>query len=255
MSTPSSSRGRPTALGKMVAVVEALAEQRRTSEIARMTGLPVSTVHRILQELVSVGWAREDGDRGYLLGARVLTLAARDTDHVALTSLARPHLQELSDTTGSAVHFGVRSGDEAVYVDKLEGSRAYRMRSRIGLPIPLTSTAIGKAVLAALPEPEVRMIVARAGLPARTPHSLTTVEALLADLAGVRERGYSLDEEENELQISCVGAAVYDHKQVPIGGISLTMLSFEMTPERTHSVVPLVMRTAAAITKALGGRD
>ena len=244
---------RPSALAKMVAVVEALAEQRRTSDIARMTGLPVSTVHRILQELVSVGWAREDGDRGYLLGARVLTLAARDTDHVALTSLARPFLQELSDATGSAVHFGVRSGDVAVYVDKLDGSRAYRMRSRIGLPIPLHSTAIGKAVLAALPDEEVTKIVARAGLAARTPHTLTSVARLLDDLARIRERGYSLDEEENELQISCVGAAVFDHKQVPIGGVSLTMLTFETTEERMRSVVPLVVGTAATITNALSG--
>ncbi|MFN3602964.1 MAG: IclR family transcriptional regulator, partial [Dietzia sp.] len=141
----------PNAIGKVAAVVEALTDESSTSGIARRTGLPSSTVHRILQDLVAVGWAREDGNRGYLLGARLLALAGRATDHTSLVRAAHPTLQELSDRTGHAVHFAVRTGDEAVYVDKIEGSRAYQMRSRVGLAIPLHCTAIGKAVLAALP--------------------------------------------------------------------------------------------------------
>ena len=242
-----------TAIGKVVAVVEALSEERRITAISRSTGLPVSTVHRILQELVQVGWVREDDDRGYLFGPRLLGLAGRAGDHTTLTRIAGPYLAELCEITGHAVHFAVRSGDEVVYIDKLEGSRAYRMRSRIGLAIPLHCTAIGKALLARLPTDEVRAIAARAGLPARTTHTITSPDQLVAHLAGIRQRGYSIDDEENELQIRCVGAAVSDHAR-PIGGISLSMLAFELTEESLQQVAPLVVRAAGSITAALGGQ-
>jgi IclR family transcriptional regulator, acetate operon repressor len=243
----------PNAIGKVAAVVSALTEERSTSGIARRTGLPNSTVHRILQDLVAVGWAREDGSRGYLLGARLLALAGRATDQASLVQVAHPTLQELSDRTGHAVHFALRTGDEAVYIDKIEGSRAYQMRSRAGLAIPLHCTAIGKAVLAALPEAEVRAVLTRAGVPARTSHTITSVDALVRHLKLVRERGYSLDNEENESSISCIGAAVRDHSGAAIGAVSLSMLAFELHPDRVRPLGELVVEAAARITGDLGG--
>lgn len=243
----------PNAIGKVAAVAEALTEERSTSGIARRTGLPVSTVHRILQDLVAVGWARDDGNRGYLLGARLLALAGRATDQASLVRVAHPTLQELSERTGHAVHFAVRTGDEAVYLDKIEGSRAYAMRSRVGLAIPLHCTAIGKAVLAALPDAEVRAVLERAGMPARTDRTITSPEAMLAHLELVRQRGYSVDDEENELSTRCIGAAVRDHSGSAIGGVSLSMLAFEMEADRVPLLSSLVVATADRITRDLGG--
>lgn len=243
----------PNAIGKVVEVVSALTEERSTSGIARRTGLPSSTVHRILQDLVAVGWAREDGNRGYLLGARLLALAGRGTDQASLVRIAHPTLQALSDRTGHAVHFAVRTGDEAVYVDKIEGSRAYQMRSRVGLAIPLHCTAIGKALLAALPEAEVRAVLERAGMPPRTTHTITSPDAMVRHLELVRERGYSLDDEENELSTRCIGAAVRDHSGTPIGGVSLSMLAFELEPDRVRPLASLVVQAAEQITRDIGG--
>ncbi|WP_052664512.1 IclR family transcriptional regulator [Nitriliruptor alkaliphilus] len=243
----------PNAIGKVAAVVSALTDERTTSGIARRTGLPSSTVHRILQDLVAVGWAREDGNRGYLLGARLLALAGRATDQASLVRVAHPTLQELSDRTGHAVHFAVRTGDEAVYVDKIEGNRAYQMRSRVGLAIPLHCTAIGKALLAALPEVEARAVLTRAGMPPRTTHTITSADEMLGHLELVRDRGYSFDDEENELSTRCIGAAVRDHSGTAIGGVSLSMLAFELEPDRVRPLASLVVRTAARITSDLGG--
>lgn len=248
-----SSARTPNAIGKVAAVVSALTDESSTSGIARRTGLPSSTVHRILQDLVAVGWAREDGNRGYLLGARLLALAGRATDQTSLVRAAHPTLQELSDRTGHAVHFAVRTGDEAVYIDKIEGSRAYQMRSRVGLAIPLHCTAIGKAVLAALPDDAVREVLLHAGMPARTSHTITSVDAMLRHLEVVRECGYSLDDEENEISTRCIGAAVRDHSGAPIGGVSLSMLAFEMDRPRVRPFGAMVVETAARITSDLGG--
>lgn len=242
-----------TAIAKVVAVLEALDGHRRLSEIARATGLPTSTVHRILQELVGLGWVREGEERDYLIGPGLLRLAGRGADDSDIARLARPVLRTLGDRTGYTVHFGLRHGDEAVYVDKLEGRGGYGMRSRIGDAMPLHCTAIGKAILAALPEDEVRLIVIRSGTPARTPKTLTTADALLADLAQVRGRGWSVDDEENHPRIRCVGAVVTDHRGLPVGAISVSGLVFDMEREHIARLAPLVVRTAQQVSSALGG--
>src|SRR5690349_24340890 len=189
--THSQSRpGSPSAIAKLVAVAEALTEQRRLSRIANTAGLPISTVHRILQELVAHGWVREGEEHDYVLGPGLMRLAARAADDSDLARAARPALRTLCERSGYTVHFGVRQGDEAVYVDKIEGRGGYGMRSRVGSSVGLHSTAIGKAILAALPDDEVRRIAARTGLPRRMPHTITTVDAVPSNLNTIRGRGW-----------------------------------------------------------------
>lgn len=248
----SESQKEMSAIGKAVAVVEAMAREYRLSEIARVTGLPTSTVHRILQELVELGWSRESDDRTYALGARLLTLVGQADDGFAVVRAARPILRALCERTGHTVHLALREGDEAVYVDKLDGRRIYQMRSRIGLSIPLHSTAIGKALLAQLPDDEIRLIAARTGLPARTERTITHVPTLLSHLALVRRRGFAVDDEENEVHTRCVGAAVVDHRGVPIGGLSLSSLAFDLDAEHIRQFAVLVVGAAREVSAALG---
>ena len=242
-----------SALQKAIAVVEALAHERRLSDIATHTGLPVSTVHRIVQELVQAGWAREEEGRTYALGARLLSLPSRTTGTDDLARLARPQLRELCQASGRTVHFAVLDGDQLVYLDKLDGARAYSMRSRIGMTLPLHCTAIGKAVLAQMPDAEVRQIAARAGLPAVTTRTITDVTTLLRHLAKVRTRAYAVDDEENEPHTRCVGAAVVNHRGDPIGGVSVSSLVFDVTGAEVEELGAMVARTAAAVSAAIGG--
>src|SRR5262245_5951876 len=175
-------------IDKALSVLEALAQHSRLADIAAETGLAKSTVHRILQSLVSWGFARPDGDGGYLPGPRILTLAGRVMNRFDPVRHAAPALRDLRDTTGLTVHFAIRNGDEAVYVEKLEGSRPYQMRSRIGMSISLHTTAIGKAVLSHLPPAEVTDIVARTGLTRMTEKSISSVAALRRQLDEARVR-------------------------------------------------------------------
>ncbi|HKT01584.1 MAG TPA: IclR family transcriptional regulator [Rugosimonospora sp.] len=244
----------PSAIAKLVAVAEALTEQRRLSRIAHATGLPISTVHRILRELVSHGWVREGEEHEYVLGPGLVRLAARAADDSDLARAARPALRALCERSGYTVHFGVRQGDEAVYLDKLEGRGAYGMRSRVGAAIPLHCTAIGKAILAALPDADVRRIAARTGLVRRMPRTLSTPEALLANLVTVRARGWSLDDEENVTRVRGVGAVVLNHRGDPIGGVSVSGLSFDMARAQVARLAPMVVRTAKEVSAALGAR-
>src|SRR5256884_4987596 len=184
--TTQTASGSPSAIAKLVAVAEALTEQRRLSRIANTAGLPISTVHRILQELVAHGWVREGEEHDYVLGPGLMRLAARAADDSDLARAARPALRALCERSGYTVHFGVRQGDEAVYIDKLEGRGAYGMRSRIGASLPLHCTAIGKAILPALPHDEISPVGAPTRPPPPRPPTLPPPGAVLAHPASGR---------------------------------------------------------------------
>ncbi len=239
-----------SAAEKTLSVLEALADHSRIADIADASGLPKPTVHRILQTLVQRGFARADGRGGYLGGPRILSLAGRFLQRLDLAEHVRPTLRDLQERTGWTVHLALLSGDEAVYVAKLEGVRPYHLASRVGMSLRLHCTSIGKAILAAMPDDEVRALVRRTGLPARTERTVTDVRALLAELAVVRERGYAEDHEENEAGVRAVGAAVVNHTGEVVGGVSAaSLVDFAEAP---RDLPRLVVRAAAEVSRALG---
>lgn len=238
-------------IDKALTVLEALAQHSRVTDIAADTGLPKSTVHRILQSLLGWGFARADGNGGYLPGPRILTLAGRVMSRFDPAQHASVALRELRDGTGLAVHFAVRSGDEAVYVDKLEGRRPYQMRSRIGMSVPLHTTAIGKAVLAQLDEVEVTEIVERTGMKTMTRRSITEIPLLLRQLSEARGRGYAIDDGENDPGIGCIGAAVFDHTGTVMGGLSISALAFEIDLD-DKELAAAVIAAAREVSLAMG---
>ena len=237
---------------KTLAVLDALGDHERIADIVQATGLHKSTVHRILQDFARLGFARATEQGTYQGGARILGLAGRVLARTDAAERARPRLAVLQAECRGTVHLALLDGDEAVYVAKVEGAKPYRMASRIGMAVPLHCTAIGKAVLAALPEPEVRALLTRTGPVARTPDTLTDPDRIVAHLAGVRDRGWAVDEQENEAGVRCVGAAVVDHTRRVVGAVSVSQLVSDPDGRPPAEVGPRVAAAAADISRALG---
>jgi IclR family transcriptional regulator, acetate operon repressor len=237
------------AVDKAFDVMEALVEHSRLADIAAAANLPKPTVHRILRVMVERGLARPTGDGGYVSGPRMLALAGRVMHRLDLPAQVRPHLEDLQLRTGRTVHLALLSGDEAVYVAKVEGDKPYRLASRVGMSLHLHCTSIGKAMLAAMGDDEVAGIAARTGLPRRTPRTITDVGTLLAEVGATRARGWAEDHEENEAGVCAAGAAVYDHTGRLIGGVSAATLVLEAG---VKNVGPEVVAAARQISKALG---
>jgi IclR family transcriptional regulator, acetate operon repressor len=238
-----------SAADKTLVVLDALAEHSRVADIAKSTDLPKPTVHRILQTLVRHGFARTDGQGEYVGGPRILSLAGRFLQRLDIAEQVRPILRDLQERTGWTVHLALLSGDEAVYVAKLEGTQPYTLASRVGMSLRLHCTSIGKAILATFSDDEVRALLRRTGMPPRTEHTLTDEAALLADLAEVRRRGYAEDHEENETGVRAVGAAVYDHTGEILGAVSAAALTYQDEPGNRG---PEVATAATKISQALG---
>ena len=247
---------RKNALEKAFLVLEVVASPHaphRLADIATRVGLPKSTVHRILQILSSDGYVAAVADGSYAVGPNGLALAGKMLASSDLRAIAEPILEQLQRSTGTTVHFATRSGHMAVYAAKFDGGQPYRMASRVGVAIPLHCTSIGKAILAALPMADARRILESTPLVSRTANTRTTLAALFEDLDEVRRRGFAIDDEENEQNVRCVGAAVYDSAGRVIGGVSVSSLAFEFTRADALAVGPRVQAAASAITVALGG--
>lgn len=199
----------------------------RLGLIAADTGITKPSTHRILGSLAAAGYVVSDGNGAYGPGPRTYALSAlfaggeQSDSHTVLR-----HLQSEVDQT---VHVALRSGDHAVYVQKVDCDRPYQMSSRIGGHLPLHSTAIGKAILAHIDADDRDQVLARTGLPARTRQTITDIDALEADIRRVRELGYALDDEENEETIRCLGAPLLDASGRAFGGVSISTITFQLS--------------------------
>lgn len=243
---------RLSALQKNLLVLEKAAGGGTFSQIVRETGLPVATAHRILGELVENGWLTQGANRGYGAGRRAHQFAAILRDDSQLAIASAPLLAQLSAQTGMTAHLGVIEGDEVVYVSKVDAPRPYRMNSRVGAGVPLYSTSIGKAALATMGDEEVRMFVERTGILPMTDKTVADAGELIAELAVIRERGWALDDGENEAGLRCIGAAVFRGDGRAIGGVSITGLEHEVADEQLDDLARQVQETAKQISMALG---
>jgi DNA-binding IclR family transcriptional regulator len=240
-------------LDKSLALLSHVADGAQTlSELVDRSGLARSTVHRLATVLVDHGFLRSERHR-YRLGYRLMELGELAKRQVRLPTLARRHMEALSTATQETVHLGELSGNDIVYLEKIEGGRGLQMRSRVGLSSLAATTAMGKAIIAYQPEDEWTSFFRVE--PPRTPHTITAVEGFVKELATVRERGHAFDREENELGICCVAAPIRDASDHVVAAVSLSSAVVYLPPGRLEDLVQDVVACADAISRELGGRS
>ncbi|MGW5850210.1 IclR family transcriptional regulator [Streptomyces sp. NPDC055254] len=241
-----------SALEKSLRVLEAVAAPggpHRLADVTAAAAVPKSSTYRILASLVQQGFVRQESESRYGVGPRLRGLSA-------LVSGGEPAsieriLGDLRQATGQTVHLALHSGETITYIRKLESEQPFRTASRTGMRMPLHTTAIGKSILAHLPAEEVEALVAATGLPRRTPRTLTTARALRAQLAEIRTRGFALDDEENEPTIRCVGAAILAPNGRPVGGVSVTTVTFLVSREEIEAYAPALRIATEALAPLL----
>lgn len=225
-------------------VLEAVAAPggpHRLGEIASATGIAKPSTHRLLSGLTSAGYTSATGDGAYALGPRAYAMAAAITS--SADTGAETLLRRFQSEVDQTVHVALRSGDHAIYVRKVDSAGPYRMASRIGGVLPLHCTAIGKAILAHLPEDE-RAAVLAAGMSARTPRTTTDPAELDRELAQIRQQGWALDDEENEETIRCLAAPLLDGDGRPAGGLSISTITFQTPREQLLAHADRLLETA-----------
>jgi DNA-binding IclR family transcriptional regulator len=244
-----------TTVAKAMSIVEILAAKAEVgvglSELSALLGMPKSSTHRYMATLQSVGLAERNGEDRYRLGTRVIELAGSFLASSDLRSESQAILDELANKTGETIHLAVPSGMDVVYIAKVESKHTLAMSSHIGARLPMHCTSLGKAILA-FSAPELLQAVLAERPEARTAHTITSPEALRAELATVHSQGFALDNEENELGICCVGAPIIDYTGNAIAAISISGPRERMNRERATQLGPMLSEGTLRVSRRRG---
>ena len=211
--------------------------------MAASSGLPLPTIHRLIRTLVTLGYVRQNSNRRYTLGSRLIRLG--ETASRQFGTWARPFLTELVDEVGETANLAVLEADEVVYVAQVPSRHSVRMFTEVGRRVLPHATGAGKAMLGRLPAQEVRSLLARTGMPSFTPNTITDPEKLIEHLAQIAEQGYALDESEQELGVRCVAVPL-------VGTPALAAVSVSGPDSRlTKDVAERIVRTVQHVANKL----
>lgn len=232
-----------TVISKVFAILGAFAagQSRLTlTDLARRSGLPLATVHRLVGELVRWGALERDDDGAYRVGVRLWEIGSLAPIRAGLRELAIPYMEDLYEATHENVQLAVLDGLDALFVEKIRGRDSTPIVTRVGGRLPLHATGVGKVLLAHAPAAVVEGLIAR-GLEPLTPRTIVDPAELRRNLDEVRRNGFAYTRDEMTIGSVSVGAPVYGPQEVIVAAISIVIAS------RTTDVARLapVVRTAA----------
>ena len=242
---------------RAVSLLEAIAEaggESTLTELSHRTKLNISTCHHLLSTLVARGYvAKVPVRRSYALGARILYLSNACLRQVDLPARAAPFIEKINERTGETVHLAVLQGDAMMKVAKRESRHPVRVDTgTLGKTDAPHATATGKAMLAWLPEDDMRRVLSH-GLTRFTPKTIIEWPSLIEALRHVRRNGYAVDDEEYQPGVICIGAAIRDHNGAVVGAISASTPTMRANDEHLSLVREQVCSAVRALSAELGG--
>ncbi len=242
---------------KASAVLECFSRLERklsVAEVAKRTGLPRATVHRVMATLREIGFVEQERERDqYRLGLRLFELGNAVLANMALHREAKSFVEALTVVSGERVQLCVFDGLKSTLINRTEPSQERTNTVVVMEAAPAHCTATGKAALAFQPEATISRVIA-VGLRSYTPNTITDVKSLRDELAAIRRRGYAVDNEELSLGIRCVGAPIRNMNGRVFASISVSGPTRRLTRNKIAATGRLVVQYADAISVQLGYR-
>ena len=246
-------------VGKALMVIEEIIKNDQPlglTELSNKLSLNRSTVYRILKTLQDEFYLEQisNNNKKYVIGTKLIGLSSCIIEDLDLKKIAKPHLEELQKQTGETVHLAMMGESErdVVYIDKVDSGRTIKMSSGIGKRVPMHSTSLGKVMLAYLSDEKKKEILDKIELKEFTYNTITSEEELLERLEDVKECGYALDDEENDENVRCIAAPIFDNGGNVAGAISISGPSIRLTRERLEEISELILDYSRSISEDLG---
>jgi DNA-binding IclR family transcriptional regulator len=231
-------------LGKGLQLLVALGNHPDGATLTRLAtdlGLPISTTHRLLNAMVPPAFVELDSERRlYSLGLTIFQLSHRVALVQTLSELALPVMRRLTQVSGEQTLMSVLQGTEIVYLERVEGQHQIQNHAEVGQRGAVHSSSMGKSLIAFLPEAERERLITQLRLERRGPNTITDRGRLREELELTRQRGYAVNEEENEAGIRSIGVPVIGPRGRPVCAICLTAPVFRCSREQLDSYVPLL---------------
>lgn len=240
-------------------IVEYVAEHGNIAgltEISKGIDINKSTAHGLIATLERCGYMRQDTKTGkYSLGVKVFELGQAYITNLDLRDIALPYLKELSLTYQETTHLAILSGEDVVYIDKVDGLRSVGIRSQVGGRNPAYCTGVGKVLLSGLDKQQILDLYCGSVLQKYTNNTVKDLPELLNQIQQVRERGYAFDSQEFEQDLQCIAAPVKDSSGSIIAAISLSGPASRLLVPQLDEIAIRVVRTAKDISHQLGFKD
>ena len=247
---------------KVLTILEAFLKHEEgeigLNTLAELTGLNVSTIHRIASVLVENGYLSQPHQRGkYSLGPKFLQFGALTTKRIKVTEVAFPLLVRLNRVVNESTNLAILESDEAVYAQRIEPVQTghqLQIFTQVGARVPLYCTGVGKVLLANVSEEERERYLGNNRFAKRTKNTITDHVKLQRELSAVRRRGFAIDDEEMELGVRCIAAPIRDFEGKVVAAVSVSGPSTRLSDERIQQLEPLLKSCASDISKAAGYR-
>lgn len=241
---------------RAIAILDRLAANDREMSLGELTDslqLHKSTVHRLLMVLEGSRFVDRNAMTGrYRLGMRLFELGSKAVGNLSIRERARTRLERLAVETHETVHLCVLDHGEMLYIDKVEPQRSVRLASSVGRRIAVHCSAVGKAMLAFMDDRVIDEICPKNGLKAITKNTITKPALLRLELQKIYERGYAVDNEENELGVRCIAAPIFDYTGGVVAAVSISGPTFRVSPNQVPSLAKIVVAKANEISQELG---
>jgi len=223
------------------------------TELSQRLGLNKTKVYRMLRVLAERDYLRHDEKTGrYHLGLKPLELGTQVAAKTGLLEVVSPYMEKLSREIKETINLAVMRSNKIVYIHKIESPHFLRTDLRVGTSVPVYCSALGKAMLAWLPEQEQEKILGALEMVAYTPHTITCLEDLKLELKRIRDKGYAVDNEEYISGITCIAAPILDGHKKPVAAISAAGPSLRLNGEKITQSGELIARYAAEISFRYG---
>lgn len=243
------------ALQRGLAILELLSDSPKgltLPQVARKLKIPKSTAHCLLVTLERTGYlTRPAVLNRYRLGFKLLGLAGAALFHVELRTKARPHMRELAERTALTVHMAVLEKSEAVIIEKVEAPQTRRLATWPGKRMDVHCTALGKVLLAGVDDETLRKIVREHGLPRHNENTIASLRRLREEMDTVRERGFAMEDEEDEIGCRCLGAGIRDETGRIVAAVSLSGTINEVHSGNAAQLSALLLTTVSRISEDL----
>jgi len=230
------------AFSKTIGVLQLIADAQQPqtiSQLVELSGLPRPTLHRILKALVFEGMVQIRPNKTYIVGTRMITLAGRAIEQNEIMRISERHIEQLCNETQETIHLAIFTGKDLVYTQKKDSPHAVRIASTIGGSAPMHASAIGRCVLAFLPQEDRIGILDSLSLSRLTKYTIVDRASLENEIAKTRQNGYSVAHQQTDLEIECFGACVFDRRGMPVAGISISVPLYRRDQDIQKYVQPL----------------
>jgi IclR family KDG regulon transcriptional repressor len=252
----SKERGGIQSLERAFAILEEVARNREgitLAELSKAVGLHNSTAFHLVKTMVQLGYVIQLRDsKRYRIGSRLFTLAAGALEENSLLALVTPVLETLTRETGETGHFAIRSGNDIVVIARTAGSGLLQMMDRTGGQRPAHATALGKVLLSALNDGQIRQLLGREPLRRFTAKTIVERDALLREIEEVRRKGIAYDDGEFDAEIRCVAVPVHDFAGRLAGAVGISGAVWRLPLQSLQDKAQQVREAARLISAQLG---